>query len=287
MVRPDTAVVLGSLIALLGCAHSQGRATEVPESPLSPIDDRPNPNLVLGLPADGDPSDDLFIDRGYWVASYNPARLVPNWVAWTLKRDDLGTAARQNNFRSDELLPAFVRRVRSQDYLRVGFDRGHMCPSADRTSSIEANSSTFLMTNIQPQAHGLNAGPWAALEEYARDAARSGALVQIFAGGVFGTEVTDRSGISVPTSNFKILVMLRPGQTSSDVDEGTRLVAVLIPNVPHVSKDDWRIYGVSVDEVERSSGYDFLAILPDPLESVIEGRVGAAVAMAAPSISHR
>ncbi|WP_255412675.1 DNA/RNA non-specific endonuclease [Chitinophaga sp. S165] len=38
-------------------------------------------------------------------------------------------------------------------------DRGHNCPSADRTSTT-ANSSTFLMTNMIPQAPQNNQQTW-------------------------------------------------------------------------------------------------------------------------------
>lgn len=84
---------------------------------------------------------------------------TPNWVAWHLQSEDMGSAPRQDDFRSDNTLPSAWYRVVSTSYSGSGFDRGHNCPSADRTSTIAANSSTFYMTNMIPQAPTLNQVP--------------------------------------------------------------------------------------------------------------------------------
>ncbi|WP_324679575.1 DNA/RNA non-specific endonuclease [Hymenobacter sp. GOD-10R] len=63
----------------------------------------------------------------------------------------LGSAERQDNFSADNSLPSGWYRVTMSSYTGSGFDRGHNCPSADRTGFIEDNSATFLMTNMMPQ----------------------------------------------------------------------------------------------------------------------------------------
>lgn len=231
-------------------------------------------HVVLGIPTDGDPSDDYLLDRRYWVASYNPRRLVPNWVAWRLVAADLGNQARSNHFAADTWLPSAIHIVRPTDYVHSGYDRGHMCPSADRTSSHDANQATFLMTNIQPQVHGLNAGPWESLERYERALAEGGKQVEIVAGGIFTTSTASiGAGISVPTANFKIVVVMEPGQAAADVTVSTPVYAVIMPNKPEVAGTRWTTYLVSVDEVERETGYDFLSEVPDDVENEIEARV--------------
>src|SRR5258706_7131714 len=104
-----------------------------------------SPHVTLGVPIDADPADDYWIDDRYYVISYNSKREVPNWASWRLVAADLGSAPRQNDFRADALLPATFTPVGPNDYSGSGYDRGHMCPSADRTSTVDANSSTFLM----------------------------------------------------------------------------------------------------------------------------------------------
>ncbi|MBK7308199.1 MAG: DNA/RNA non-specific endonuclease [Chitinophagaceae bacterium] len=72
-------------------------------------------------------------------------------------------------FGSDVNLPPNWYQVQTASYTSTGFDRGHNCPSGDRTLTIPANSSTFLMTNPIPQAQTLNQGPWNDLEDFVRN----------------------------------------------------------------------------------------------------------------------
>jgi endonuclease G len=71
-------------------------------------------------------------------------------VSWHLATNWIGSAARQDDFRADPNLPAGWYRPGATSYSGSGFDRGHKCPSADRTSSVADNSATFLMSNMMP-----------------------------------------------------------------------------------------------------------------------------------------
>ena len=155
-MRPWAALAYVLVLAFAaGCAPSPalggGTAPQVPTSPGSP-------HLALGEPRDADPSDDLVLDHRVFVLSFNPRRQVPNWVAWRLVAEDLGEAPRSGAFHADELLPPGMPGPRPRDYARSGFERGHMCPSGDRTATESANEETFVMTGMQPQRHALNAG---------------------------------------------------------------------------------------------------------------------------------
>lgn len=58
-------------------------------------------------------------------------------------------------------------RVEPDDYTRSGYDRGHMAPNYGIATRFgrQAQEETFLMSNISPQKHGLNAGVWKTLEQ--------------------------------------------------------------------------------------------------------------------------
>jgi endonuclease G len=189
-------------------------------------------HVALGIPTDSDPSDDYLLDHDIYVVSYNPNKNVPNWVAWALDRSFLGHVRRKNDFRPDASLPSTFYHVTPQDYHDSGYDRGHLCPSADRDDSSANNSLTFLMTNVQPQLHELNAGPWEKLEEYERELAHQrDAELFIVAGGIFDTHYRSVGhGVAVPKANFKIIVALRQGQSASDVKSETKTIAVVMPN---------------------------------------------------------
>jgi endonuclease G len=152
-----------------------------------------------------------------------------------------------------------------------------MCPSADRTKTVSGNQSTFLMTNMQPQLHELNAGPWEKLEEFEREMAkRPNAELYILAGGIFSPSfVTVGHNVAVPKSNYKIVVELSRGEGPKDVTPQTPVVAVIMPNRLGVGQHEWTDFLVSVDEIERKTGYEFLSKLPDAVQRTIEAKVGA------------
>jgi endonuclease G len=224
------------------------------------------------MPTDADPSDDFIMDKGAYVLSYNRTRGLANWVAWRLTADDLGTEERADDFRADDQLPPDFYRVLPSDYARSGYDRGHMCPSSHRTKDAASNSLTFSMTNMQPQVHSLNAGPWKSLETYERElAGKLGKDVYVIAGGVFTTgPKTIGQGVAVPRSNYRITVVIPHGLGPADVTAATPVYAVEMPNDASAKGHKWAEFSVSVDEIEQDTGYNFLSALPDTVEDGVE-----------------
>lgn len=91
-----------------------------------------------------------------FALSYNNDKGTPNWVSRRITKADFGSANRQKDFRPDGRLPKGWKIVKPTDYTGCGFDRGHICPLADRSFSDELNRETFLMTNMIPQTGDLN-----------------------------------------------------------------------------------------------------------------------------------
>jgi endonuclease G len=217
-----------------------------------------------------------------YALSYNRSKGTPNWVSWQLNFQWLGEAERQNNFRPDPHLPAGWYRVTPRDYTNSGFDRGHLTSSEDRGVTVEANSATFLMTNIIPQAPDNNQGPWVALEEYCRDLVRQGKELYIIAGGrgqggvgKQGEMTTLVAGkVVVPASTWKVIVVLdKTGTGLKGITTNTRIIAVDMPNQQGIKRNSWQFFRTSVDQIEAKTQYDFLSNVPQLLETVIEARV--------------
>ena len=61
---------------------------------------------------------------------------IPKWVSWSLTSADQGTGRYDGNFITDTSLPAGMKRVTHSDYTNSGYDRGHMCPNADRNVTL-------------------------------------------------------------------------------------------------------------------------------------------------------
>ncbi len=236
-------------------------------------------HVQLGIPVDDTPDDDYLMDKGVYYVSYNPVKHVPNWVSWNLEAADLGRSGRTDRFRSDASLPSDIYRVSPRDYTGSGYDRGHLCPSGDRTRTSADNAATFLMTNMQPQRAGFNRGPWQQLEDYERMLARNREKnVFVIAGGVFRKNISIAKGIAVPSQIYKIVVVLEHSENLKDVTPNTRVLAVMIPNEDKVENVPWSRYLVSVDDIEEATGYDFLCALPSETQEPLEARVADAQA---------
>ena len=234
-----------------------------------------SPHLAMGNPSNaGENPNNYLMIKPQYALSYNRERGTANWVAWQLNRKWLGNVERQNDFRPDDALPPEWYRVKPSDYTGSGYDRGHMVPSADRTSTIEDNSATFLMTNIVPQTPDNNRGAWRELEEYSRYLVSLGKELYIIA-GVDGNSrrIGRKKEVSAPTSTWKVIVVLdKPGQGIKQISENTRAIAVNVTNRQNTS-DDWKRYIVSIDELEAKTGYNFLTRVPESVQQVIESRV--------------
>lgn len=236
-------------------------------------------HTALGLPTAANTSDidDYLSVKSGYVLSYNGVLKVPNWVSWELNTSYLGSIDRQDDFRPDGTLPASIPQASLADYSGSGYDRGHMTPSADRTLTVAANSQTFYLTNMVPQAGNNNRGAWANLEEYCRTLARSGKELFIISGGTFSASSNSiGSGVVVPDQTFKVIVVLdSTADDAADVTTATRVISVLMPNEDsQISLGaDWRNYRVSVDAIEALTEQDYLSDISSTVESVIEARV--------------
>lgn len=236
-------------------------------------------HTTLGLPDNSTATllspDHYLLVKPQYVVSYNSSRRIPNWVSWELNSTYLGTTNRDDSFRNDSQLPSGFSWATDSEYTGSGYDRGHQCPSEDRTFSLEDNRSTFLMTNVVPQLPTLNRGPWKGFESYLRSLAQGGWEVYVIAGPI----VTDGaktfgSGIVVPSSNFKVAVVLgKPGEGPAQVTSSTRVISVVMPNDGRpVSGIDWRQFRTSVDAIEAATGLDLLADVPRAVQALVESR---------------
>lgn len=228
--------------------------------------------------------DNYLLEKTTYALSYSESKGIPLWCAWHLCAKDLGNVKRSGAFEADSL-PFDMKKVKPGDYnyKKYGFDRGHLCPSSDRTASEEANRETFLMTNMVPQSPSLNRTVWKNLESYSRSLVKNGKELYIVAGGAgeggesekgkFSFIRSESANITVPSFCYKIILVLDEGENDiARVNEKTPVICVLIPNGKNLEKD-WSYYTLPVDSVEELTKFDFLSLLPDEIEDVIEADV--------------
>lgn len=244
-----------------------------------------NTNLLLGNPSGATTNltsaTNYLIDQTYFTESYNRDRGTPNWVSWYVGSTSLGSTSRTDDFRADTNLPSGWYQVQSTSYSGSGFDRGHNCPSADRTSSTVANQATFLMSNMIPQAPNNNQQTWANLENYARSLVTAGSEVYIVMGS-YGTGGTGSNGfastvdgghVTVPSNVWKVIVVIPNGNGDlSRITSSTRVIAVNTPNI-NTTSTDWKQYRCTVRSIETATGYNLLSALPQSVQDAVETRV--------------
>ncbi|MEG3880254.1 DNA/RNA non-specific endonuclease [Microcoleus sp. herbarium7] len=237
-----------------------------------------NRNLLLGNPSNAVSSiasiDNYLMVKPQYVMSYNSKTRTANWVSWQLNRSWIGAADRQDNFRLDDSLPDAWYKVRPNDYTGSGYDRGHIAPSADRTRNEADNSATFLMTNMMPQVPELNRGLWGDLEDYCRELVQQGKELYIIAGPVGRKgSIGRKEKIAVPAKNWKVIVVLdRQGLGMQGITADTRTIAVMMPNDASVKGSGWKSFRVSVKQVERETGLNFLSNVLSQVQQVIESK---------------
>ncbi len=243
-------------------------------------------NLTMGNPSNAVTSTtsptNYLLSKFTWAASYNRDRGIPNWVSWHLDPTWVGSASRCDCFASDATLPSGWYRVGSSSYTNSGFDRGHMCPSADRTFSSTDNRETFLMTNMIPQAPNNNQRTWVGLENYERTLVNQGNECYIICGayGIGGTgskggttNTIDAGRVTVPRQIWKVLISIPQGTNDvARVTTSSRIIAINTPNVNNLNTN-WGVYRTSVDAIEAATGYDLFSALPDDIEAVLEARI--------------
>lgn len=232
--------------------------------------------LLFGNPSNATPDianeNNYLMEKPPYSLSYNRGKATPNWTAWRLDSSWIGSTPRQDDFRPDTSLPGSWYQVLDTDYSGSGYDRGHMCPSGDRTNSIPNNSATFLMTNMVPQIAANNQGPWEEFESYCRILAGQGNEIYIMSGpaGNIGTIAQGR--VVVPAVTWKVVLVIPNGANDLQrVSKSTRAFGIIVPNQPPLDINaPWRNFRVPVDAVENLTGFDFLTAIPKNTQELIE-----------------
>lgn len=242
-----------------------------------------NVSMALGNPsgATNDPKNknNFLMEKQQYVLSYNNSRGGANWVSWHLDKSDIGKIPRLDAFRPDPALPDGFVSVTPNDYStpkgannKAKYDRGHMCPSKDRTDTEANNCATFFMTNMLPQTPDLNEHLWQSLEADSQSLALSGFELYVIAGGRGSIEKIGASKkVVAPERFWKIIVVLPEGNNDLErIDENTRVIAIDMPNKQGIAKDPWQKYIVTVRDIEKATGFNFLSNVPQKIQNAIE-----------------
>lgn len=206
------------------------------------------------------PNDIITRHLGYSLL-YDELHEQAKWVAYELTSAETHkVASRTNKFLPDPQVK--TNTANSSDYLRSGYDKGHLAPAGDMSWSSTAMAESFYYSNISPQVPAFNRGIWKRLEALVRMWAIENNAVYVVTGPVLtnGLPTIGPDKVSVSKYFYKVIL----DYTGPDCNG----IGFIMPNAR--SEYPLQNYAVTIDSVEKITGIDFFSALPDMQEKLIE-----------------
>ena len=246
-------VLLVSILGIVAIAATGDRAS-------ARADANATDNLESGVPG----RYDVILDREGFAAGFIHSKHQPAWVSYRLTIDEVTNKVvrRTNNFTPDPLIPATT--AYPADYVRTGYDRGHLAPAADMAWSTNAMNNSFYMSNMSPQAARFNRGIWKDLEEFVRyTAIKEGSILvvtgPIFVNGKAIPELIGQTKVEVPIGFYKVL---------ATETEPRKAIGFMLLN--EGSDRQLSDFAVPVRFIEAITGLDFYGSLPTGIQDGME-----------------
>jgi endonuclease G, mitochondrial len=207
-------------------------------------------------------SNDIYTNDAYSF-SYKEEYEQSEWVAYELNKSDLVTKDYDRPyFNQDKSVK--TKSADWRNFKNSGYNKGHLCPAADRKSSYEMYEKTFLTSNASPQLYDFNAGLWNRLEQKVRYWASRYNGVYVITGGVLekNLKTIGSEDVAVPNYFYKVIL----------TKDKKNMIGFLVPH----EDSDKPLYDfvVPVDEIEKMTGIDFFSALPDDIEEKLEANKG-------------
>jgi endonuclease G len=210
---------------------------------------------------------DTVLIHEYYVVAYSSKHKNPEWVIYNMTGNaaDAHAAERSSNFKPDPKLPD--RTDLSSDYVKTGYDKGHLLPAEDLNFSEQAMETSFFMSNISPQLPGFNRGIWKKLENNVRKWATENEKLIVITGPVLSKEFDSLTtfighNIEVPKQFFKIVL---------DYSEPEiKAIAFIMSN--EKSTLPLSNFACTIKEVEELSGIDFFPTMRPEYSLIYENQ---------------
>lgn len=218
---------------------------------------------------------------------YDKSTYTAYWVAYPLTADDLGSGRPNDPWQATPGISTTDQiNVWDGSYgVNVGsnfYSRGHQISNADRNRDPygTACTQTFYATNSTPQLqNGFNGGIWNSLEGGVRSLTGSadtvyvvtGAILQTVAGNEPVTYIRpahDSKQCPVPNYYYKVLLKVKRNAATGEITSAST-VGVWLPHKEY-SGNSYQSYTKSVAEIERLTGYNFFANLPEQIQAAAE-----------------
>ena len=193
------------------------------------------------------------------------------WTVYQLTKTNLTKkVTRQDNYDSDPDVPSNVQ-PSTKFTSGSGYNRGHLCPSADRLYSREVNNQVMYITNIMPENPSHNSGTWGDLEQTVRGWLTNGKMDTLYvvkAGTIDDKHLIGYIGSNkYPIPQYMYMAFLGYNKSS----ETFHAMAAMSENTSSGTTSY-----VTIDSLENLTGIDFFCNLPDEIENSLEADASSA-----------
>lgn len=208
---------------------------------------------------------------------YDKAKKHARWVAFKFYNTTGETnvdRSPDDSFAPDPAINIKDQRTRN-DFGRKGYDRGHLCASADRVYDSEANKQTFYYSNMSPQKNSFNAGIWRELEAMVQRWGRNNSLrdtLYVVKGAALNKPEYIEKYIggdkSKPVPKYYFMALL------NKKGDGFKAIAFWLDQTRSYPRNEKLAqYAITIDELEERTDIDFFHYLNDPLENAVESSI--------------
>lgn len=298
---------LGATLLLAACSSDDdGSNNGEANGNINAENTNANPSVIpyatnLEIPKIDDETGDIYNHcvnyKGKSVLNYSldwhKEKKHSRWVAFTFTNTTSGTSWNRNKwkgtewdgqvwkgdpFQADRDIP-FGERSELEDYRGSGYDRGHLCASADRLFSMDGNGQTFYLSNMSPQIGDFNQTDWVDLEGQVQNWGRNNnfrdTLFVVKGGTIRDDQIMGYIGgkasgsptkVAIPKYYFMALLCKKyeNGQNTY------KAIGFWVEHKSYGGSPNLRSWVVSIDELEEKTGIDFFCNLPDRIEAPVE-----------------
>lgn len=220
---------------------------------------------------------------------YSREKMHSVWVAYTYdsKNCQKNWSSRTDAWRGEPYYDSLKDYQLDVSTFGGGYARGHLCGSAERYYSKEANEQTFYMSNMSPMLSAFNSDYWGEIEDKARDnwgrgsGVKNGGTLYIVKGGTIDKEENILGYRALKTTNNKSVKMAIPKYYWMAClfiakDGSARAIGFWLEHKDYQDKTEAGLKKMrqgaacSIDELEEKTGIDFFCNLKDNAENYVE-----------------
>lgn len=199
---------------------------------------------------------------------FNRSTKLVDWLGYTVSKSDVDAIDKPLRVFHKDSVEEFC--PTNKDYEKYAYTKGLLKPRSASRGNSKSMYAAHNLLNVAPMDLAMYKGAWRVLDNMIAGWAVIFDSVHVVTGPVFTSDKPERIGdaqIRVPDAFYKV-VLVRNGLDLN-------AIGFIIPN--NSSANELQQYSMPIDSVEKVTGLDFFAALPDYLEMFTEEKFDASL----------